>query len=343
MKGINKPKVAVNIVHVNGEEILDNCLNSLKKTNYPNFEINILLNSTTDNSEKIAKKYGCKIFKSKKNLGFAGGHNLLVKKTQSDYVLALNNDVEVEKNWLNELVNFSIKNNAEICQPKVKSLRERENFEMAGASGVFIDKYGYEFYRGRIFDVLEKDTGQYDEPVRIFEACGVCMLIKRNLIKEIGLFDESFFMYSEEFDFCWRANIFGAKIYCVPSSVIYHLGSFSVKSMGMNSEKDYLLHRNSIIALIKNYSDKNLEKYLVKRIILEIISGLVFPKMFIPMIKTLSWIIKNKSNIIKLRKRTQKLRKVNDSEYEDLILKKSIAYLYFIKKKKTFKEVERYF
>ncbi len=343
MKETNKPKIAVNIVHVNGEEILNNCLKSLKKTNYPNFEINILFNATTDHSERIAIKYNCKVFKSRKNLGFAGGHNLLAKKTKSDYIAIINNDIEVEKNWLKEMANFSIKNNAEIIQPKIKWLRDRSYFEAAGACGGFMDKYGYEFYRGRIFGNVEKDAGQYNKPIRIFWACGSCMFIKRTLIDKIGLFDEEFFMYSEEFDFCWRANIFGAKIFCVPSSVIHHLGSFSIKLMEMSGEKEYLLHRNVLITFLKNYSDENIKKYLSRRIMLEVLSGIAFPKKFMPVSRALIWIIKNRRRIKNNREKIQKLRKVKDEEYQDLILKKSIAYLHFVKRKDTFKEVEKYF
>ncbi len=343
MKGIRKPKIAVNIVHVDGEEILNNCLKSVKKTNYPNFEINVLLNATKDHSERIARKYKCRVFKSRKNLGFAGGHNLLAKKTESAYIAVLNNDVEVDKNWLKEMVNFSIKNNAEICQPKIKWLRDKSYFEAAGACGGFMDKYGYEFYRGRIFENVEKDTGQHDKPLRIFWACGSCMFIKRELIEKIGLFDEDFFMYSEEFDFCWRANIFGSKIFCVPSSVVYHLGSFSVKLKKMGSEKEYLLHRNVLITFLKNYSDENIKKYILRRVMLEVLSGIAFPKKFFPVSRALIWIIKNRRRIEKHRKKIQKLRKVGDEAYQDLILKKSIAYLHFVKRKNTFKDIEKYF
>jgi hypothetical protein len=337
------PKVSINIVHVNGEKIIDNCLKSLSSTNYENYEINLLLNSTTDQSEKIAKKYRCRIFKSKKNMGFAGGHNFLAEKSRSDYIAVLNNDIEVEKQWLIQLVDFSVKNNADICQPKIKSLRNKNYFESAGACGGFMDKYGYEFYRGRIFDTVEEDKGQYETPRRIFWACGSCMLIKKPVIDQIGLFDEDFFMYSEEFDFCWRANIHGCKIYCNPKSVVYHLGSYSVKTMKMNSEKEYLLHRNVFLTFLINYSDKNFKKYIFQRTLLEIISGISFPKKIIPVSRALYYVIKNRDSIAQKRKKTQKLRKAEDSEYSEVVLKKSIPYLYFIRKRKTFDKVERYF
>ena len=337
------PKVCINIVHVNGEEILNNCLKSIYETNYSNLQVNVLLNSTKDNSEKIAKKYKCRIFKSKKNLGFAGGHNFLEKKSEGEYIAIVNNDIETEKDWLKHLVDFAVKNRVEICQPKIKWLRNKDYFEAAGACGGFIDKYGYQFYRGRIFDNIEKDKGQYEKAKRIFWACGSSVLIKKSLVKKIGLFDEDFFMYSEELDFCWRANISGAKIFSVPKSVVYHLGSYSINSMKLSSEKEYLLHRNTLLTFLKNYSGKNIRRYSFQRIILEIISGLAIPKKFIPTTKSLTWVVKNRKKIREKRERTQKLRKVGDESYSENILKKPVTYLYFIKGKKTFQEIEKYF
>ncbi len=339
------PKVSVNIIHVNGEEILDNCLKSLMQTKYLNFQIAILLNNTTDNSEKIVRKYKVKLFKSKKNLGFAGGHNYLVKKTNSDYVVVLNNDTEVEKDWLKELVNFAEKNNADVCQPKTLNLKTKEYFDHAGAAGGFIDKYGYTFCRGRLFDKIEKDKGQYNESRRIFWACGSCFIAKREIIKKVGLFDEDFFMYSEEMDFCWRVNLAGGKIFCVPSSKIYHLGYYSVKTLKMNSKKDYLIHRNVLLSFLKNYSGESINKLIVKRILMEIASAIAFPKRVLPVTKSIAWIWKHMKEIKEKHKEVQSLRKISDKELqkEKIILKKSIAYQFFIKNKKTFKEIERYF
>jgi GT2 family glycosyltransferase len=334
---MERPKVAINLIHLNGQKVLSNCLAFLNKTNYPNFEINVLFNATTDGSGRVAMSYGCGIFRSKENIGFAKGHNLLADATQSDYIAIINNDVEVEPDWLMELVDFAVKNNADICQPKVKSMRNKEMFEAAGACGGFIDKYGYEFYRGRIFDKIEKDEGQYDKPMRIFWACGSCMLIKRSLIERIGLFDESFFMYSEELDFCWRANIHGAKIYCVPSSVVYHWGSFSEKQMSY--KKDYLLHRNTLIAFLKNASYTNQKRHLWSRVGLELASGIAFPRRLMPVLASFAWIIRHRHEIEVKTFNVQAKRTLDDEELNGLILDKSIAYQHFIKGKNKFSEV----
>lgn len=341
------PKVNILICHRNGEQIIKNCLDSLSKTNYPNFDIHILLNATEDNSEKIIRKYKVKIYKSKINLGFAGGFNLMVKKLLNDkskYIASINNDTEVEKSWLSELVNFAEKNNADICQPKILSMRDKKMFEYAGACGGFMDKYGYPFCRGRIFSEIEQDMGQYDTPTRLFWACGSCAIFKKELFNKIGVLEEEFFIYAEETDFCWRANLIGAKIFNVPSSVIYHLGGYSIKKENLSAEKEYLLHRNTLIMFFKNYSDETINKLKYRRILLEIISAIAFPKkkMF-AVSKALFWIMMNKKKINEKHREIQKLRRVTDEEIQKNMLNKSIAYLYFLKRKKTFNEIKKYF
>lgn len=338
------PKVNILICHLNGEEIIENCLKSLSRTDYPNYDIHILLNNTTDNSEEIIKKYNVKIYKSKVNLGFTRGFNLMVEKlknTNSKYIVSINNDTEVEPNWLTELVNFAEKNNADVLQPKVLDIRNKEMFEYAGASGGFMDKYGYPFCRGRIFSTQEKDKGQYDIPIRIFWACGSCALFRKELFNEIGLLDKDFFMYAEETDFCWRANLAGAKIYNVPSSVIYHWGHYSIEKEKMTALREYYLHRNTLIMFFKNYSDESIKKLKFRRILLEIMSALAFPKTkLIPITKALYWISKNKEFIKEKHEETQKLRKIPDEEIEKLMLDKSIVFSYFLKGKKKFSDLK---
>jgi GT2 family glycosyltransferase len=337
------PKVSILIVHRNGEEILKNCLDSIKKTTYPNYDIHILLNNTEDKSEKIIKQYNnIKIYRSKTNLGFTGGFNLMVKKIMNKckYIASINNDTEVEPNWLLELVKFAEKNNASIVQPKIKAMADRKYFEYAGAAGGMMDKYGYPFCRGRIFSTLEEDTGQYEKPIRLFWACGSCAMFRADLFKKIGVLDEDFFMYAEETDFCWRTNLIGGKIFNVPSSVIYHYGSYSIKKENMSVEKEYLLHRNTLIMFFKNYSDETIKKLRFRRISMEIISGLAFPKKFIPIIKSFVWIIKNKDLIKKKHDRIQKLRKVSDEDIQKLMFNKSIVFTYFLKQKKKFSDLE---
>ena len=338
------PKVSILIVHRNGEEILKNCLDSIKKSDYDNFDIHILLNNTEDKSEDIIKTYNnINIYKSKINLGFTGGFNLMIKniiKTDAKYIASINNDTTVKYNWLTELVKFAEENDADILQPKIKAMADKNYFEYAGACGGMMDKYGYPFCRGRIFNTLEKDEGQYDTPSRLFWACGSCAMFKTDLFRKIGFLDEDFFMYAEETDFCWRTNLIGGKIFNVPSSVVYHYGSYSIKRENMNVQKEYLLHRNTLIMFFKNYSDETIKKLKFRRISLEIISGIVFPiKKLVPVIKSLYWIRKNRELIDKKHKETQKLRKVSDEEINKLMFNGSIVTTYFLKRKTKFNQL----
>jgi len=335
------PEIDIFIIHINGEKIIKNLLKSLKKINYPNYNILVLLNGTTDNSEKIIKKYNVKIFKSKKIVGFVEGcYKLLdysLKNKASKYFYLLNDDMEVDKNFLKEIVNFAEENNISICSSKIRNLKEKNKFDYGGAAGGFIDKYGYSFCRGRIFDSIEKDRGQYDKPTQIFYASGGGMLVKKELVKKIGFFDKDYFTYSEEVDFCWRANLYGEKIFYVPSSVVYHLGHFTFKKEKWMDKKEYLLHRNTLITFLKNYSDLTIIKLMIPRISLEIVSGIIFfPKKTIAILKSFSYIILNMKKIVNKRRKIQKLRKIKDDKLKNIILQKSIVIEYFLKDKKKF-------
>ena len=249
----------------------------------------------------------------------------------------------MEPNWLDELVNFAEKHNVAVCQPKVKSLKDRRFFEHAGAAGYYMDKYAYPFCRGRIFDTIEEDIGQHDDPYPIFYSSGTCMLIRRSILDIVGLMDEDFFAYFEETDLCWRIQLLGELIYCVPSSVVYHLGSYTIKKEKMNAKKIFLTHRNGLISFFKNYDSKTIKKLIVPRIFLELVSAVAFPSRFIPIMKSFYWLIKNRKLVRQKHIETQKLRKVSDKIVQETMLKKSIVWLYFIRQKKTFNDIRRYF
>ena len=351
MKEKNKIKnnigVDILIIHLNGENIIRKCLNSIYK-NTPkkiNFNIKLLLNNSKDNSEEIIRKEFTKveIIKTNKTIGFAQASNILAMKSTGKYILFLNNDTEVEKNWLDRLLDLIKKHeNCIGVQPKIKSLYDKTKFEYAGAAGGFIDKYGYPFCRGRIFGETEIDKGQYDNEIRIFWGCGVCLLVERNFFISSGMFDEDFFMYGEETDFCWRANIYGKEIWFCPKSIIYHVGSFSVGKEKVNLKKDYLISKNHITLLLKNYSTKNLIKLLPMRIILECISAIrFFPDKTIAALMAFfalpfEYIFKIKSK----RKEIQSKRKLSDKDIANLIYQRSIALDYFLKGKNKFSKLK---
>lgn len=331
--------VDVLVVHRNGEKILDNCLKSLKKTKYPNFKISLLLNQSEDNSEETAKKHGIKFYSSNENLGFAGGANYLIKKTKAKYIALINNDTEVDKNWLSELVEFAEKNKMDACQPKILSLRNKKMFEYAGAAGGFVDKYGYPFCRGRIFNDVEEDAGQYNDGARIFWACGSCMLIRRDVLRRTGLFDEEYFMYAEELDLCWRINLIGGKIGFAPSSKVYHLGNYSIRKEKSSLNKEFLVHRNTLLTFLKNSSHEALKKLLPMRIIFELANSIIYPSTFPPIFKSFYWIIRNVGAVKKKRRAIQSIRKANDEEFCKLILDRSIIIEYFIRGKNKFSQL----
>lgn len=337
-------KVDILIIHLNGEKIIQDCLSSIYKDN-KNASVYVLFNNTSDNSEKIVKKVFPKVktykTQSKKTLGFAEASNIIIKKSKSKYVVFLNNDTIVEKNWLSEMLKTLKKNkNCIAVQPKVKSYNNREYFEYAGAAGGFIDKYGFPFCRGRIFNSIEKDTSQYDDSIRIFWACGVCMLLDRNFFISSGGFDESLFMYAEEIDFCWRANLFGKEIWYSPKSTIYHIGSFSVNN-DINFKKEYFITKNHIIIFLKNHNFISLVKLMPIRLALELIAAIRFPTKkalaFVKSIFLVPYIYLTKTR--KERKLIQAKRIASDKDLQNLIYDKSIAFEYFIKGKKTFKDL----
>lgn len=331
---MKSPKVDVLILHMNGEQIIKNCLESLKKIDYNNYQIHLLLNSTTDKSESIAKKYKVKIYKSKDNIGFAEGNNFLIKKTTGKYCVMLNNDTEVDKNWLKEMVKCSEKHNADIIQPKILALRDKKMFEYAGGAGGYVDKYIIPFCRGRIFNNLEKDIGQYDHEARLFWACGSCMMIRRDLINKIGSLDKNMFMYSEELDFCWRTNLSGGKIIFCPKSKVYHLGSYTIKKEKMNRQKEFLIHRNHFYTFLKNYSSGSIIKRIMPLLCLEIGAGIIEPRRTIAIWKAFFWILANINLIKRKRKEIKKLRKLQDNEIFGIYPKNIIIQHYILRKNK---------
>jgi len=333
------------IVHLNGSEVINNCLKSIYADD-KNVNVHILLNNTTDESENVIKKFpNIKISKTKKLLGFAEASNFLAKKSKAKYIVFLNNDVVVEKNWLKELLYTVKRKNCLGVQSKILSFNDRNKFEYAGAGGGFIDKYGYPFCRGRIFGSIEQDNKQYDDEKRIFWGCGVCLLINRKDFFKFHGFDERLFMYSEELDFCWRVNNYGKEIWYNGKSIIYHIGNFSIGSYTNDINdlrKDYWITRNHLIVLLKNYSFKTLIKVLPARFILEIIAAIRFAP-----IRTISFLRSMISipffhfpHIIRQRRKIKSNRKISDKDLKELILQNSIVVEHFINKKDRFTELK---
>ncbi len=275
-----------------------------------------------------------------RNYGFAGGYNRALAQLSSKYFLILNSDVEVSEAWLPPLIKAIEPTEIAAVMPKIKSLREKDFFEYAGASGGFIDRWGFPFCRGRILDELEKDTGQYNDTREVFWVTGACMLIKSELFKEVGGFDDHFFAHMEEIDLCWRLKTSHYKLLVVPESEVYHLGGGTLPSG--NHKKTFLNVRNSLFTLYKNLPGKNLFSILFLRMLLDGIAAFKFlfegePKSFVAAIKA-------HLEFYKTKKRYKAGRKSNGKQMSPYRLsgyyKRSIILDYYLRGKRKFSKIK---
>lgn len=250
---INLPKVAVVILNWNGIYYLERFLPSVYNSSYPNVTFVLGDNASTDNSVAFIKKTypKVKIIQNKENYGFAGGYNRILEQVEADYYILLNSDVEVSTGWIEPIIQAMESDpNVAAAQPKILSSLQPNQFEYSGAAGGYLDQYGYPFCRGRLFDKLEIDQGQYDDEQSIFWASGAALIIKSKLWKESGGFDEDFFAHMEEIDLCWRLKRMGYTIKYYPFSEVYHVGGGALSKE--NPFKTYLNFRNNLVMLQKN-------------------------------------------------------------------------------------------
>ncbi len=249
----HQPKVAIVILNWNGQKYLEKFLPSVLASAYSNFEVVMADNGSTDESVAFLQKHypQIRIILFEENLGFAKGYNEALKKVDADYYAILNSDVEVRPDWLDPVIELleSDKQNA-AGQPKLLSYNNKSVFEYAGGAGGWLDRFGYPFARGRIFDVCEEDHGQYDKQEEIFWASGAAMIIRSSVFHEMKGFDEYFFAHQEEIDLCWRMQLAGYKLFSCPTSVVYHVGGGTLPRG--NTLKTYLNFRNNQIMLYKN-------------------------------------------------------------------------------------------
>lgn len=247
------PLVAIVILNWNGKKFLQDFLPSVVASTYVNKKIIVADNASTDDSISfLQEKYPhLEIIRLAKNYGFAKGYNLALQQVEADYYILLNSDVKVEAGWIESLVSLATSDHLiAACQPKILSFTQPAIFEYAGASGGWLDAYGYPFARGRIFDFCESDEGQYNDISRIFWASGAALFIRAKVFHEVGGFDPYFFAHQEEIDLCWRIQLAGYKLFSCPQSVVYHLGGGTLPKG--NSLKTYLNFRNNHILMFKN-------------------------------------------------------------------------------------------
>lgn len=227
-------------------------------------------NASTDGSiEMLQKRFrDVDIIRLDRNWGFADGYNKALAQIDAEYYVLLNSDVEVTHHWLTPLIEFMDAHpEVAACQPKLLSEKNKDMFEYAGACGGFLDRYGYPFCRGRIFDTVEEDNGQYDYRQEILWATGACLMIRAEDYRRAGGLDGKFFAHNEEIDLCWRLHLLGRKVYCIPESEVYHVGGGTLPKG--NPRKTYLNFRNNLLMLYKNLPDTELKGVMRMRFFLD--------------------------------------------------------------------------
>lgn len=241
------------ILNWNGRHYLEQFLPSVLATAYENFEVIIVDNGSTDDSLAFLNSAypTTRTIVFNQNYGFAKGYNEALKQVTSNYYALVNSDVEVQPNWLNPIIELLEKDKSNVaCQPKILSYKNRDMFDYAGGAGGWLDSYGYPFARGRVFDICEKDQGQYDAGEEVFWTSGAAMVIKSEVFHEMKGFDEYFFAHQEEIDLCWRMQLAGYKLFACPESTIYHVGGGTLPRG--NTLKTFLNFRNNQVMLYKN-------------------------------------------------------------------------------------------
>lgn len=339
-KSMSGPTVAVVILNWNGVKFLEQFLPSVMATTYPYMELIVADNASTDDSLAFLDAHYPQVrtIVLQQNFGFARGYNEALQKVKADYYVLLNSDVEVIPDWLEPMVQLCEQNKSiAACQPKILAYHDKDRFEYAGAAGGWIDRYGYPFSRGRVFDHCEKDNGQYNDALPVFWATGAALFIRADAYHAVKGFDNYFFAHMEEIDLCWRLQQSGQQVYVCPQSVVYHVGGGTLPQG--NSLKTFLNFRNNLIMLYKNLSWSQRLYVFPVRYALDTVTALkgliagqtgYFRAICRSHWAFTAWVFtKQKQSVFP----KQKTNKVNG------LYKGSIVWAYFIKKKKLFTEI----
>ncbi len=328
-------KIAVVILNWNGVKLLEQFLPSVVQYS-PEATVFVADNASIDDSISFIKVNfpTVQIIKNESNFGFAQGYNEALKNVDADIFALVNSDVEVTENWLQPIIEtFKNEPQTAIIQPKILDYKRKEYFEYAGAGGGFIDKYGYPFCRGRIFETLEKDNGQYNDTCEIFWASGACFFIRSSIYKELNGFDADFFAHQEEIDLCWRAFNNNHIVKYNGNSTVYHVGGATLKEG--NPKKTFLNFRNSLLMLTKNLPKATLFQVLFSRMVLDGIAGVRF--LFQGKFLHFTAILKAHFYFYHLLYRNYKKReKKQEKTYYKV---KSIVYSYYIKRGIVFEKL----
>ena len=333
-------KLSIVILNWNGSHHLKRFLPSvIKYSNFDWVEIVVADNHSDDDSRKIIELEfpHVRYIQLSQNYGFAEGYNRALQGNEAEYILLLNSDVEVTGRWLEPMIQLMDSNPLiAACQPKIMQLDHPEKFEYAGASGGFIDHYGYPFCRGRLVNFQEHDLGQYDDSISVFWASGAAMLVRGKLWQSLGGFDADFWAHMEEIDLCWRMKNKGYKVAVCPQSKVYHLGGGSL-AYG-NPQKIYLNFRNNLFLLFKNLPKGKLNTTLFSRMVLDGVAAIQFlvTGQFKAFTKVLGAHRDFYKSLRKLRKKRKELLSQTVTAIHPEIYKGSLIFDFFIAKKRKF-------
>ena len=332
-------RTAVVILNWNGRKYLEQFLPPLIQYSSGEAEIIVADNASKDNSISFLETNypSVRIIRNNDNEGFARGYNLALKQIEADYYILLNSDIEVTPDWIGPVIDMMEKDpSIAACQPKIRSYIDRSKFEYAGAAGGFIDKYGYPFCRGRLFQSLEEDLGQYDDAIEIFWATGACMFVRADLFHQTGGLDEDFFAHMEEIDLCWRLKNLGYKIMYCPRSVVYHIGGGTLPKISWR--KTYFNFRNNFYLLYKNLPDNLVIEVFAKRFILDGVAALKF--LFTAGFKDFWAIYKAHISFYSTLSKTKAKRKLLKHAPLHKVYRKNIVFEYYLRKKKKFTDLD---
>lgn len=333
--------LAVALLNYNGRQHLETFLPSVVEHSQPHRVI-LIDNGSTDDSIAYLEEHfpSVELIRFNENHGFCGGYNRALKIIDTDYVVLLNTDVEVTANWITPVLDLlESDEKLKAAQPKILDFKNKTHFEYAGASGGYIDRLGYPFCRGRLFESLEEDTSQYDQNREIFWASGSSLFVERNTFNQLGGLDEHFFAHMEEIDLCWRIWNAGFKVAACPESTVYHLGGGTLNKQ--NPKKTYLNFRNGLSMLLKNETTAALFWKIPLRIMLDWVAAVKISldsgfSHGLAIAKAHWHFLLRSINYIKGRKQTQRHKK--SPRFQGLIV-----FQYFIKGRKTFEQLPNKF
>lgn len=327
--------IAVVILNWNGVHLLEKFLPPVVAFS-KEATVYVADNASTDNSVEFVKANfpTVKIIINKENYGFAKGYNEALQYIDADIFALVNSDIEVSENWLSPIVEtFQKEPTTAIIQPKILDFKNKEYFEYAGAAGGFIDRYGFPFCRGRVFETVEKDNGQYDDDTEIFWASGACFFIRSKVYHQLKGFDGDFFAHQEEIDLCWRAFNKNHIIKYCHSSKVYHVGGATLNEG--HPRKTFLNFRNSLLMMVKNLPSSALFPTLFVRLSLDGLAGI----RFLTQGKFAHFFAIIKSHISFYCLLFKNYRKRDSKQYKNYYKIKNIAFIYFARNGKVFDQL----